>query len=248
MPGLSVRFYAGTKAQYDALQSKDQGGIYFITDKKTLYKGNEVISRYSVTQVPSATPNSLPGVRITDLHTGATYDIPLLSGVEGLIENNMMWHYSESIIQEAADMVSAINGSSGQEGTGEFLAGTVYRVESRGVTLELNPGQFAKPDNLVANDHDLVVALYSHAHDDSPFRTNKSMFAVIPTDLINLVTANVTLDNNKVVVGAGNKTIKTIPFNGAGKILATNQSNDGVEWLSPETVQSDLVWEDIAGA
>ena len=244
MPNLSVRFYAGTKAQYDALQQKDAGGLYFLTDKKTLYRGTEVISRYAVAALP-AQPDGHSGIRITDLHTGNTYDLPLLTDVNGLVENELLLHYSENIVKVDHDLVDSINAQQGEPGTGEFLAGRVWRVESDGERLMLNPGQFAKPDYLIANDHDLVISLYAHGRGDTPFRTNHEMFAVIPTDLVDLVSALNPLDNGKIILGAGNHIIQAMPFGAAGKILAMNQAGNGVEWLSPETVQSDVVWEDI---
>lgn len=244
MPNLSVRFYAGTKAQYDALQQKDAGGLYFLTDKKTLYRGTEVISRYAVSSLP-ANQGEHGGIRITDLHTGSTYDIPLLTDVNGLVESELLLHYSEDIVKVDQDLVDSIHAEEGVPGTGEFLAGRVWRVESDGEQLKLNPGQFAKPDYLIANDHDLVISLYAHSHRDTPFRTNHEMFAVIPTDLVDLVSAYNTLDNGKIILGAGNHVVQAMPFGAAGKILAMNQAGNGVEWLSPETVQSDVVWEDI---
>lgn len=244
MPNLSVRFYAGTKAQYDALQQKDEGGLYFLTDKKTLYRGTEVISRYAVASLP-AQPGVHGGIRITDLHTGNTYDIPLLTDVNGLVENELLLHYSIDIVKENQDLVDSIHAAEGEPGTGEFLAGRVWRVESEGEKLRLNPGQFAKPDYLIANDHDLVISLYAHGREDTPFLTNHEMFAVIPTDLVDLVSALNPLDNGKIILGAGNHIIQAMPFGAAGKILAMNQAGNGVEWLSPETVQSDVVWEDI---
>lgn len=244
MPNLSVRFYAGTKAQYDALQQKDAGGLYFLTDKKTLYRGTEVISRYAVSSIMSP-QGGHGGIRITDLHTGATYDIPLLTDVNGLVESELLLHYSTDIVTSDQDLVDSIHATEGVPGTGEFLAGRVWRVESNGVQLMLNPGQFGKPDYLIANDHDLVISLYAHGHEDTPFRTNHEMFAVIPTDLVDLVSALNPLDNGKIILGAGNHIIQAMPFGAAGKILAMNQAGNGVEWLSPETVQSDVVWEDI---
>lgn len=244
MPNLSVRFYAGTKAQYDALQQKDAGGLYFLTDKKTLYRGTEVISRYAVSALPSQ-EGEHNGIRITDLHTGNTYDIPLLTDVNGLVESELLLHYSTDIVKVNQDLVDSIHAEEGVPGTGEFLAGRVWRVESGGERLQLNPGQFAKPDYLIANDHDLVISLYAHGREDTPFRTNHEMFAVIPTDLVDLVSALTPLDNGKIILGAGNHVIKAMPFGAAGKILAMNQAGNGVEWLSPETVQSDVVWEDI---
>lgn len=244
MPNLSVRFYAGTKAQYDALQQKDEGGLYFLTDKKTLYRGTEVISRYAVSSIMSP-QGGHGGIRITDLHTGNTYDIPLLTDVNGLVESELLLHYSIDIVKVNQDLVDSIHAPEGEPGTGEFLAGRVWRVESEGEQLRLNPGQFAKPDYLIANDHDLVISLYAHGREDTPFHTNHEMFAVIPTDLVDLVSALNPLDNGKIILGAGNHIIQAMPFGAAGKILAMNQAGNGVEWLSPETVQSDVVWEDI---
>lgn len=242
---LNVRFYAGTKAQYDALPTKDEGGLYFITDKQTLYKGNKVISRYAVSSIPGGS-GAFPGLRLTDLHTGRTYDIPLLEGLTGMVENELLLHYSTDIVKENQDLLNSIHADPGREGSGKFLAGRVWRVESGGETLRLNPGQFAKSDDLIANDHDLVIALYKHdSAVDGPFMSNHGKFAVIPTDLVDLVSAIANLDENKVVLGAGAHRVKTMDFGQAGQILAMNQAGNGVQWLSPETVQSDVVWEDI---
>lgn len=244
MPGLSVKFYAGSKAQYDALAQKDSGGLYFITDKKTLYKGDKVISRYAISG-NAVDANGLESIRITDLHTGAYYDIPLLAGVSGMLENNMVLHYSSEIITSNADLVAAINAVQNVPGTGEFPAGRVFRVESEGHSLELNPGQFGKPDMLFANDHDLVITLYDHGREDANFRTNHEMFAVLPTDLWNLVTGNGQLDNGKVILGQGGNSIQAMNFGNPGQILAMNSGGNGVQWLTPETVENVIYWEDI---
>jgi hypothetical protein len=74
---------------------------------------------------------------------------------------------------------------------------------------------------------------------------NHQAFAVIPTDLVDLVTAPNGLTENAVVLGNGAKTIKVLPFAGASKVLRTNANNDGVEWVTPETVENVVYWEDI---
>ena len=109
---------------------------------------------------------------------------------------------------------------------------------------------------LIVNNHDLVVALYGiegskvlyEDADPAQWEENRQAFAVIPTDLVDLVTAEVTLGNNKVVLGAGSMVVKVLDFAGANKVLRTNSRNKGVEWVTPETVENVVYWEDIAGA
>ena len=251
MPQLQVTFRAGTLAQYNALQTKDEGCLYFITDKNMIFRGNvNVTSRYLISAVPaSANPQGYQCIRLTDQLNGHTYDIPLLSSVSGLLE-------AESSNE---DMLHQIEASIGEAASGKVEAGMVFRVEldKSDATLTLNPGQFAKPDNLIARDHDLVVALYDirggvvvydrESLETGGWKSNHQVFAVIPTDLVDIVTATNTLDDNKVILGAGGHGIKAMPFAGANKVLRTNQNNDGVEWVTPETVENVVYWEDIDG-
>lgn len=242
-------------AQYNALQSKDEGCLYFITDKNVIYRGTvNVTSRYLIGSIPAASnPDGLPGIRLTDQVTGHYYDIPLLESVSGFLENNLVLHFHENTVGSDSDLLSAINAEIGSPGTGIAPAGTVFRVETNSsVRLSFNPGQFPKADYLIAKNHDLIIALYNvgDAKVDIDgvkvsWENNHQAFAVIPTDLVDLVTAPNGLTENAVVLGNGAKTIKVLPFAGASKVLRTNASNDGVEWVTPETVENVVYWEDI---
>lgn len=254
-----VTFRVGTKAEYDALQQKDAGCLYFLTDKNLIYRGtNLVTSRYLIGAVPGASnPYNLPSIRLTDQVTGNVYDLAKLSAVADLLNDNLALRYHKLTITSQADMLEAIGAVDGTPASGVVEAGTVYRVESQ-EGLKLNPGQFAivGDDYLNANNHELVIALYSvqDGHviyenaDPIEWKENKAVFAVIPTDLVGLVFADAPLDNNKVVLGAGGQGIKVLAFAGANKVLRTNSSNNGVEWVTPETVENVVYWEDIAGA
>lgn len=262
MPNLlQVIFRAGTRAQYDALQQKDEGSLYFITDEKLLYRGDgSPYSRYLVGAVPRAdNENEIQAIRLTDKHTGDVYDIPLLAAVDGMLEAHLVLHYHEKTIESQAQMLQAIGATEGTIASGEVKAGTVFRIDgkqSEGI-LTLNPGQFVQTGaSFTAKTHDLVIALYDITHGQvfkeagaagETWTYNKQAFAVIPTDLVNLVTADGALDNNRLILGAGQKKIKAMPFAGANKILATNQENNGVEWITPETAQNVVYWEEIAG-
>lgn len=257
---IQVTFRAGTKAQYDALQTKDEGCLYFLTDKNMIYRGNvNVTSRYLIGSIPSGSAaEGLTGIRITDQATGQVYDIPLYSSVSGWLENNLVLRFDKNIVTSNEDLLRAIGATSSQPASGAVIAGTVFRYEVENLDKPmLNPGQFAKPDYLVAKNHDLIVALYSIKNGSffNPSEENHSsgvewtenhqVFAVIPTDLVDLVTASTTLDNNKVILGAGGNIVKAMPFAGANKVLRTNSENNGVEWVTPETVENVVYWEDI---
>lgn len=246
-------------AQYNALQSKDEGCLYFITDKNVIYRGTvNVTSRYLIGSIPAASnPDGLPSIRLTDQVTGSTYDIPLLSSVSGFLESNLVLHFTDSKISSNLDMLTQIGAAIGTPASGNVKAGMVFRVEIENANrLSLNPGQFAKNDDLIAKNHDLVVALYNirGGFVEIPFgdqvktpdwTQNHQAFTVIPTDLVDLVTAPNGLTENAVVLGNGAKTIKVLPFAGASKVLRTNANNDGVEWVTPETVENVVYWEDI---
>lgn len=255
MPQLQVTFRAGTKAQYDALQTKDEGCLYFLTDKNMIYRGNvNVTSRYLIGAVQG-------GIRITDQATGAYYDIPMLSTVTGWLENNLVLHFSPDLIETNTDLLRSIEANIGEPATGKVEAGTVWRVESKeGSGVYLNPGQFAEIDISGANllyvdNHDLIVALYKleagqviyddHSSRAERWESNHQLFAVIPTDLVNLVTAPGTLDANKVILGNGGKSVKAMAFGTSGQVLRMNQGGNGVEWVTPETVQNVVYWESI---
>lgn len=252
-----VTFRVGTKAQYDALQQKDAGCLYFLTDKNLIYRGTTLVtSRYLISSIPPASnPDNIPGVRLTDQATGAVYDLPLFSAVADLLSNNFALRYNKMLVGSQADMLGSIEAMEGVAASGIVAAGTVYRVECNDY-LKLNPGQFAgqEVDELVAKNHDLIVALYDLRegkviYPDGSYvewKENHALFAVIPTDLVNLVAANDNLDNNRVVLGAGYQHVKSLPFAGANKVLRTNSSNNGVEWVTPETVENVVYWENIA--
>ena len=260
MPQLQVTFRAGTKAQYDALQTKDEGCLYFLTDKNMIYRGNvNVTSRYLIGSIPAGSAaEGLNGIRLTDQATGQVYDIPLYSSVSGWLENNLALRFDKNIITSNEDLLHAIGATVSDPASGTVNAGMVFRYENREVAKGLlNPGQFAKPDYLVVNNHDLVVALYTiknglffNPREDNhsvgaEWIENHQVFTVIPTDLVDLVTASTTLDNNKVILGAGGNIVKAMPFAGANKVLRTNSENNGVEWVTPETVENVVYWEDI---
>lgn len=261
MPQLQVTFRAGTLAQYNALQTKDEGCLYFITGKNMIFRGNvNVTSRYLISAVPaSANPQGYQCIRLTDQLNGHTYDIPLLASVSGLLESNFVMRFTPRAISSNEDMLEQIHASTGNVASGIVEAGMVFRVEldKLDAELKLNPGQFATPDDLVAHGHDLVVALYDardglviydrETGNSGPWKLNHQVFTVIPTDLVDIVTAANTLDDNKVILGAGGHGIKAMPFAGANKVLRTNQNNDGVEWVTPETVANVVYWEDIDG-
>lgn len=247
-------------AQYNALQSKDEGCLYFITDKNVIYRGTvNVTSRYLIGSIPAASnPDGLPGIRLTDQVTGNTYDIPLLSSVSGFLESNLVMHFTKAKISSNSDMLRQIGAVIGIPASGNVKAGMVFRVEIENANrLSLNPGQFAKSDDLIAKNHDLVVALYNiiggsveipsvdNLLATPEWTQNHQAFAVIPADLVDLVTAPNGLTENAVVLGNGAKTIKVLPFAGASKVLRTNANNDGVEWVTPETVENVVYWEDI---
>lgn len=246
-------------AQYNALQSKDEGCLYFITDKNVIYRGTvNVTSRYLIGSIPAASnPDGLPGIRLTDQVTGHFYDIPLLEYVSGFLESNLVMHFTKTNISSNLDMLNLIDATIGTPASGNVKAGMVFRVEIENANrLSLNPGQFSKSDDLIAKNHDLVVALYDIRGGSVkiPFENNvivtewtqnHQAFAVIPTDLVDLVTAPNGLTENAVVLGNGAKTIKVLPFAGASKVLRTNANNDGVEWVTPETVENVVYWEDI---
>lgn len=258
MSQLQVTFRAGTLEQYEALAQKDEGCLYFITDKNMIFRGTvNVTSRYLIGSIPAASnPAGLDGIRLTDQMTGHVYDIPMLSSVSGLLETNLVLRFSETILREATDIIGAIEATDGVPASGTVDAGTVIRCDFGDQYVPLNPGQFAKPDYLYAKGHDLVVALahvrlgkYNPNHNQSLGQTwslNHQAFAVIPTDLFDLVTAVSELELNHVVLGAGGKKVKTMPFTGANKVLRTNSANNGVEWVTPETVENVVYWEDIA--
>lgn len=219
-----------------------------------------VTSRYLISAVPaSANPQGYQCIRLTDQLNGHTYDIPLFSSVSGLLEAEFVMRFTPRAISSNEDMLHQIGAIIGTSASGKVEAGMVFRVEldKSDATLALNPGQFAKPDKLIARDHDLVVALYDirggvvtydrESSETGGWESNHQVFAVIPTDLVDIVTATNTLDDNKVILGAGGHGIKAMPFAGANKVLRTNQNNDGVEWVTPETVENVVYWEDIDG-
>lgn len=252
-----VTFRYGTKAQYDALVTKDEGCLYFLIDNNNalLYKGDKNITRYLISAVPSASnPENIGSFRITDKVTGQVYDVPLLSAVGNLLDDNLVLRFSGEVVSSDAELLRAIGAADGQAASGNVKAGTVFRVDdAQDYPLRLNPGQFAKNDALIANQHDLVIALYDlesgvitkEENQRVDWLTNHDLFAVIPTDLVDLVTAMATLDNNKVILGNGGHVIKAMPFAGANKVLRTNANNDGVEWATPETVENVVYWEEI---
>ena len=255
-----VTFRVGTKAQYDALQTKDEGCLYFVTDKNMIYRGNvNVTSRYLISAVPAASnPENYDSVRLTDQQTGNVYDIPLLDSLATVLENGLRYH--PATIQDPSDLLDAIGAESGVTGSGTVKAGTVFRVERPGGGQQYNPGQFAKADYLLPNNHDLIIALYDikegrvnipnrqgiAGYEAQNWTSNHQAFAVIPVDLVDLVTASTTLDNNKVILGAGGKIVKAMDFGTAGQVLRMNNNANGVEWVTPETVQNVVYWEDIA--
>lgn len=252
----SVIFKTGTKAEYDALQQKEDNVLYFLTDQghEMIMKGTKDMSeQFSLTSSPLGEGY----MRLVRKLNGAVYDLPLGATVSNLLDDGLALRYSEKYVSNNDDLLNSIAAVTNVPASGDVKAGTVFRVKTvSGGNVSFNPGQFSSHgDALYAKDGDLIIALYKiklgnvqyTAEDGESWKSNHQAFAVIPTDLINLVTADDTLDNDKVVLGAGNRGIKALDFpaNGAGKILAINQSGNGVEWLSPETVQSDLVWESI---
>lgn len=251
MSQLQVTFRAGTMAQYQALQTKDEGSLYFITDKNMIFRGNvNVTSRYLIGAVPAGSnPSGLACVRLTDQMTGQVYDIPLLSSVSGLLETNLVLRFHKDATVSQGRMLSQIDAEVGTPASGAVKAGTVFRVECEG-TLSLNPGQFGKPDSLLVSNHDLIVALYDledgMVNSVAAWTENHQLFTVIPTDLVDLVVATNTLDNNKVILGSGNRGIKAMPFGTSGQVLRMNSGANGVEWVTPETVQNVVYWEGIA--
>lgn len=239
----NVIFRTGTKAQYDALQQKDENSLYFLTDSghEMLFKGTvDMSEQFSIT-------SSIYGegyIRLVRKLDGAVYDIPLGATVNGLLDNGLVLFFDEHWIGNDQDFITAIRAAIGTPGTGEFKAGQTFRVTK---AFDFNPGQFANAGNdlLKAGNHDLIIAIDAHSRDDQPFRSNHDMFAVIPTDLVNLVTAAAALDLNKVVLGAGNQGIKTLNFDGGGKVLASNASGTGVEWMDPAGITAEVTWQGI---
>lgn len=64
----SVTFYQGTQAEYDAASTKDVNGIYFLSDTKSIYKGN--VKYGGGGDVNIATPTT-PGI----IKPGSSFDI-----------------------------------------------------------------------------------------------------------------------------------------------------------------------------
>lgn len=253
---LNVTFRAGTLAEYNALQTKDEGTLYFIIDKNMIYRGTTLVtSRYLISGIASS-PGEVSGFRLIDQTNGTHYDIPYLADVNNMLQSNLSLRFHETFIERDSDLLEAIGAEANIPGSGDFEAGMVYRMSDRLYeegsverldSIDLNPGQFAKPEDvLTVKRHDLVVAIKTHRSSDEPFTTNHECFAVIPVDLVNLITSPYSMTANAVVLGDGGKGIKPLSFGGANKILRTNGSNNGVEWVSPETVQNVMVWENIA--
>lgn len=237
----NVIFRTGTKAQYDALQLKDENSLYFLTDAghEMLFKGTVDLSeQFSIT----ASIYGEDYIRLVRKLDGAVYDIPLGATVNGLLDNGLVLFFDENWISNDEDFQRAINALEGNPGTGDFKAGQTFRVTK---AFDFNPGQFAKPDLLNATDHDLIIAINAHSREDQAFTRNHDMFAVIPTDLVNLVTAEAALDLNKVVLGNGGRGIKTLNFDGGGKVLASNSSGTGVEWMDPAGITAEVTWQSI---
>ena len=252
MSQLNVTFRYGTLEQYNALQNKDEGSLYFITDKNMIFRGDRLVtSRYLISGLPVGEYGGVAGVRLTDQLTGATYDIPLASSLAGFVEQELLLHYDKRFISSNAELLDSIGARDNTPGTGTFPAGRAFRVEldKADAYVELNPGQFAiqsgNADMLVAPHHSIVITLRPHAGTDAPFSRNKEMFAVIPTDLVNLVTAYDELELGKVVVGAGGRGVKTINFDGGGKVLCANAAGNALEWMSPEGIAAEVVWNSI---
>lgn len=254
----SVIFKTGTKAEYDALQQKEDNVLYFLTDQghEMIMKGTKDMSeQFSLTSSPLGEGY----LRIVRKLDGAVYDLPLGATVSGLLDDGLVLRYAEKYVSNNNDLLTSISAETNTPASGIVRAGTVFRVKTvSGGNVLFNPGQFTftgRSDYLYAKDGDLIIALYNIEggtvsytdEDEESWKSNHQAFAVIPTNLVDLVTAAGAIDNDKVVLGAGAHGIKALdfPVNGAGKILAINQSGNGVVWLSPETVQSDLVWESI---
>lgn len=239
----NVTFRTGTKAQYDALQQKDENSLYFLTDAghEMIFKGTvDMTEQFSIT-------TSIFGdgyIRLVRKLDGRAYDIPLGATVNGLLDAGLVLFFDKNWISNDDEFLSAINARIGFPGTGEFKAGQTFRVAKE---FRFNPGQFANPENdtLDATQHDLIIALEKHDRGNAAFNSNHSMFAVIPTDLVNLVTATSNLDVDKVVVGAGYRGVKTFDFAGGGKVLASNAAGTALEWMNPEGIAAEVVWQSI---
>lgn len=239
----NVTFRTGTKAQYDALLQKDENSLYFLTDAghEMIFKGTvDMTEQFSIT-------TSLYGegyIRLVRKLDGRAYDIPLGATVNGLLDAGLVLFFDENWIGNDDEFLRAINADIGNPGTGIFKAGQTFRVVK---DFKFNPGQFANADNdtLDATQHDLIIALNGHNRQDPAFKMNHDMFAVIPTDLVNLVTATGTLDVDKVVVGAGYHGVKTFDFAGGGKVLASNAAGTALEWMDPEGIAAEVVWQSI---
>lgn len=258
----NVSFWYGLYADYVALQAKDASALYCITDKNVIYKGTTLMTdRYSITvrQIDGANV----GIRLTDKITGQYYDLPYLALVQNLLNDGLSLRYNKTVVGSNADLLGAIGATEGIAASGGVEAGTVFRVEiddpdpySRVITFD--PVQNGS-EALVARHHDLIIALYDlengeiqipkdSSTETISWKNNKELFAVIPTDLVDLVSANGNLGLNKVILGNNGHVVKAMAFNGANKILRTNSTNDGVEWVAPETVQNVISWEQIPSA
>lgn len=237
-----VTFRTGTKAQYDALQNKDQNSLYFLTDSghEMLFKGNvDMSEQFSIT----SSPLGQGYIRLVRKLNGQAYDLPLGATVNGLLDAGLVLFFDENWISSDEEFLAAINAVVGSPGTGEFKEGQTFRVAK---DFRFNPGQFTDADDtLDATQHDLIIALKGRSREDHAFQSNHDMFAVIPTDLVNLVTATGNLDVDKVVVGAGNRGVKTFNFDGGGKVLASNAAGTALEWLDPEGIAAEVVWQSI---
>lgn len=244
---MNVSFWYGTFADYNALQEKDPGALYFITDKNVVYMGTTLMTdRYTVEQLANGV-----GIRLTDKLTGQQYNLPNVLYAQGLHNDHLTLRYHVNTIHNQNELVQAMGAEQGIKASGAVEAGTVFRIEGNKVILDpIQDGE----SPYVLYSHDLLVALHDISDgkvesggDHRVWDRNNDAFMVIPSSLVDLIHGG-DLDANKLVVGNDGPNVKTLPFAGAGKILRTNANNNAAEWVSPETVQNVIVWEQIPSA